>query len=313
MTQEVIGMDASSPPPAARTERTSKAMALSEAVALVPSGAFVALGGLWFHNNPSAAVHELIRQGVEGLTIVAAPPSSYAVDLLIGAGAVRTAYLAHVSFDHLGMAPNFRRAGESGEVEIIDGDEALLLGGLMATLEALPKHPVHSLKGTDLLRRSPLAGLSDAFGGADVAAPAAMAPDVCLLHAQEADVYGNVRYEGTPFCDPLLAKASHKVIVCVDRLVDNEEIRRDPHRTVIPGYLVDAVVETPYGAHPCASQGHYAHDEERLTAYMAAGRTAAGWRSDYLEPYVLRPRTPQEYLAVVGGAERIERLASVVS
>ncbi|MET9357250.1 CoA-transferase [Streptomyces sp. NPDC006617] len=297
------------PRPPSPTARASKALSLSEAMALVPSEAFVALGGLWFQNNPSAAVHELMRQGTGDLTIVAAPPSSYAVDVLIGAGAVRTAYLAHVSFDHLGMAPNFRRAAETGSVEIIDGDEALILGGLMATLEALPHHPVHSVKGTDLLRRSPLSGPP----GQGVAAPVAMRPDICLLHAQEADVYGNVRYDGTPFCDPLLAKASRKVIVCVDRIVDNDEIRRDPRRTVIPGYLVDAVVETPYGAHPCASQGRYAHDEKHLAAYIAAGRSVAQWRDEYLEPYVLEPRTSDQYLTAVGGAARIERLASEVS
>jgi glutaconate CoA-transferase, subunit A len=301
------------PPPTASTARASKMLPLSEAMTLVPSGAFVALGGLWFQNNPAAAVHELIRQGKGELTIVAAPPSSYAVDLLIGAGAVRTAYLAHVSFDHLGMAPNFRRAAETGSVEIVDGDEALILGGLMATLEAVADHPVHSVKGTDLLRRSPLAAPRDVSGQGAVAAPVAMRPDVCLLHAQEADIYGNVRYDGTPFCDPLLAKSSRKVIVCVDRIVGNDEIRRDPHRTVIPGYLVDAVVETPYGAHPCASQGRYAHDEKRLTAYLEAGRTAERWRDEYLEPYVLAPGNPEEYLAAVGGAAHIERLASVVS
>ncbi|MEU0948675.1 CoA-transferase [Streptomyces canus] len=301
------------PPPPVHPARATKTLSLPEAMALVPSEAFVALGGLWFQNNPSAAVHELIRQGTGGLTIVAAPPSSYAVDLLIGAGAVRTAYLAHVSFDHLGMAPNFRRAAETGSVEIIDGDEALILGGLMATLEALPHHPVHSVKGTDLLHRSPLSGSPAAAGRDVLAAPVAMRPDICLLHAQEADVYGNVRYDGTPFCDPLLAKASRKVIVCVDRIVDNAEIRRDPHRTVIPGYLVDAVVETPYGAHPCASQGRYAHDEKRLAAYIAAGRSAAQWRSEYLEPYVLQPRSSDQYLAAVGGAAHIERLASEVS
>jgi glutaconate CoA-transferase subunit A len=198
-------------------------------------------------------------------------------------------------------------------VDIVDGDEALILGGLMATLEALPSHPVHSVKGTDLLSRSPLAGPSGATGRSGVAAPAAMRPDVCLLHAQEADMFGNVRYDGTPFCDPLLAKASRRVLVCVDRIVDNDEIRRDPQRTVIPGYLVDAVVETPYGAHPCASQGRYAHDEQRLAGYISAGRSAKQWRSQYLEPYVLTPRTPEAYLAAVGGAERIERLASEVS
>ncbi len=288
--------------------RTSKRSTLSDAAALVPSGALVAVGGLWFQNNPSALVREVVRHGPGELTIVAAPPSSYAVDLLIGSGLVRRAYVAHVSFDHLGLAPNHRRAGESGTVDLVDCDEATVLGGLMATLEALPHHPVTSIAGTDLIRTSPLAAPREVAGRGLVPSPPAMRPDICLLHAQEADEYGNVRNLGTPFCDLLLAKASRTVVVTVDRIVSNEEIRSAPHRTVLPSYLVDAVVETPYGAHPCASQGHYVHDEEQLRAYVHAGRTAETWQSEYLDPWVFGSVEGSEYLAAVGGAERIDRL-----
>ncbi|OLT07727.1 CoA synthetase [Pseudonocardia sp. CNS-004] len=299
-------------PPDAAARRTSKLVSLSEAAALVTPGSFVAVGGLWFQNNPSALVREVVRRGPGELTIVAAPPSSYAVDLLIGSGLVRTAYVAHVSFDHLGLAPNHRRAGETGTVDLVDCDEATVLGGLMATLEALPHHPVTSIAGTDLTRTSPLAAPRDVDGRGPVPAPPAMRPDVCLLHAQEADEYGNVRNLGTPFCDPLLAKASRTVVVTVDRIVTNDEIRSAPHRTVLPGYLVDAVVEAPYGAHPCASQGHYVHDEEQLRAYLHAGRTAETWRSEYLEPRVLGVAEGPDYLAAVGGAQRIDGLEESV-
>ncbi|MFC4945079.1 CoA transferase subunit A [Pseudonocardia sp. GCM10023141] len=299
-------------PPGPASRRASKRVTLSEAAALVTPGSFVAVGGLWFQNNPSALVREVVRQGPSGLTVVAAPPSSYAVDLLIGSGLVRTAYVAHVSFDHLGLAPNHRRAGETGTVDLVDCDEATVLGGLMATLEALPHHPVTSIAGTDLTRTSPLAAPREVAGRGPVPAPAAMRPDVCLLHVQEADEYGNVRNLGTPFCDPLLAKASRTVVVTVDRIVTNEEIRSAPHRTVLPGYLVDAVVEAPYGAHPCASQGYYVHDEEQLRAYLHAGRTSQTWRSEYLEPRVLGVAEGPDYLATVGGAERIDRLEESV-
>jgi glutaconate CoA-transferase subunit A len=300
-------------PPSTRPSRASKLIALEKAADLVRPGAFVAIGGLWFQNNPSALARELLRRGTRDLTIVAAPPSSYAVDMLIGAGAVRRAYVAHVSFDHLGLAPNHRRAAENGEVELVDCDEATVLGGLMATVESLPYHPVSSIAGTDLCRTSPLAAPQQLPGHGAVPAPPAMRPDVCLLHAQEADVYGNIRYFGTPFCDPLLAKASGKVIVTVDRIVDNDVVRAEPHRTVIPGYQVDAVVESPYGAHPCASQGIHPHDEEQLKVYLAAGRTAEQWRSGYLEPYVLGTTEGEDYLTAVGGTARIDGLAEVVA
>jgi glutaconate CoA-transferase subunit A len=309
------------PPAAARPSgpgRASKLVTLEDAAALVPSGGLVAIGGLWFQNNPSALARQLIRAGARDLRIVAAPPSSYAVDLLIGARAVARAYVAHVSFDHLGLAPNFRRAAETGAVEIVDCDEATVLGGLMATVEALPYHPVTSINGTDLVRTSPLAAPQPVAGRGPVAAPSAMAPDVALLHAQEADVYGNVRYFGTPFCDPLFAKTARTVIVSVDRIIDNSAVRAEPHRTVIPGYLVDAVVEAPYGAHPAASQGRYPHDEEHLAAYIKAGRSEQEWRARYLQPWVLDTTDGPAYLGKVaylekaGGPARLESLDEVV-
>jgi glutaconate CoA-transferase subunit A len=293
--------------------RTSKLTSLQDAVALVQPGALVAIGGLWFQNNPSALVRQLIRAGVGNLEIVAAPPSSYAVDLLIGAGSVSRAYTAHVSFDHLGLAPNHRRAAETGSVEIVDCDEATVLGGLMAAVEALPHHPVTSIIGTDLARTSPLAVRRPVAELGPVAAPEAMRPDVCLLHAQEADVYGNIRYLGTPFCDPLFAKTAATVVVSVDRIVENDTVRSEPHRTTIPGYLVDAVVEAPYGAHPAASQGLYPHDEEHLAAYLAAGRSAQAWHADYLRPWVLDLHDGPGYLDAVGGPARLDRLDEVVA
>ncbi len=287
--------------------RRSKLTSLNDALAHVGSGQLVALGGLWFHNNPCAAVRSLARRKVKDLRIVAAPPSSYAVDLLIGAGCVTQATVGHVSFEHLGFAPNFRRAAQQGSVRIVDADEATILGGLMATVEHLDSHPVTSVKGTDI-GRSEVAPRNDS----GVVAPVALRPDVCLLHAQEADIYGNVRNLGTPFCDPLFAKASKHVIVTVDRIVANSEIRAQPHRTTIPGYLVDAVVEAPFGAHPCSSHGIHVHDELGIGAYIKAGASVDSWNRDYLGPYVETPESLKDYVQLVGGADWILALSEVV-
>jgi len=138
-----------------------------------------------------------------------------------------------------------------------------------------------------------------------VAAPA-LRPDVAIIHAQEADEFGNVRCLGAPFADPILAKTARQVIVTVDRLVSNEEVRAAPRLTTIPGYLVDAVVEAPYGAHPCSSHGAYPHDEAHLRAYLAASAAALrGTDPDayqaYLRRYVFGCASHQDYLAAFGG------------
>ncbi|BAH47159.1 putative CoA-transferase alpha subunit (plasmid) [Rhodococcus opacus B4] len=292
--------------------RTSKLHSLQSAVELIKDGDFIALGGLWFQNNPSAAARELVRAGKKGLRLVAAPPASYAVDLLLGAGCVKSAHLAHVSFEHLGMAPNFRRVVEQELTKVFDCDEATILGGLMATLEDLPYHPVPSVKGTDIIDGCAQTSTRLVAGLGTVVSAPAIRPDVCLLHVQEADAYGNVRYHGTPFCDPLFAKASTTVIVTADVIVNNDVIRAEPHRTVIPGYLVDAVVEAPYGAHPCASQGHYPHDEPHLLEYIASGASAHRWNDEYLGPFVHQPANLDDYIELVGGAARIDQLTDTV-
>src|SRR5262245_41846789 len=108
--------------------RRSKVVALEEALAPVGDGCTLALGGLWFHNRPVAAVRALIRRGVKDLVLLTAPPSSYDTDLLVGVGAVARAYLAHVSFEHLGLAPHVRAAAERGTLDLVECDESTLLG-----------------------------------------------------------------------------------------------------------------------------------------------------------------------------------------
>jgi glutaconate CoA-transferase subunit A len=249
---------------------------------------------------------------VRDLTLVSSPPSSFDTDLLIGSGAVKKGYLPHVSFEHLGLAPNLRRAAEQGSVELVECDEATLLGGLMATLEGLNAHPVSSLKGSDHLKTSPLAVPYTDPTGEKMVAPPALRLDVAIVHAQEADVFGNVRCLGTPFCDPILVKAADYVVVTVDRLVSNEQVRAEPHRTTLPAYLIDAVVEIPYGAHPCSSHGLYPHDEHHLLEYLAAARAGGGAMAGYLDRFVTEPDTHEEYLATVGGAERLAELTELV-
>ncbi len=274
--------------------RASKLRSMVEALAPVQDGCTLAVGGLWFHNKPMAALRELILRGVRELTLIAPPPSSFDSDLLIGAGAVKDAYLAHVSFEHLGLAPNFRGAVERGLIRLHECDEATLLGGFMATVEGLPSHAITSLKATEHLRTSPLIQRA---GEGMVAAPA-LRPEVAILHAQEADEYGNVRCLGTPFADPLLAKTAGQVIVTVDRLISNGDIRSDPHRTTIPGYLVEAVVEAPFGAHPCSSQGRYPHDEAHFREYVAASQRPETYAA-YLRKYVYGCRSHEDYLRLV--------------
>ena len=91
-------------------------VSLSEAVASIPDGSLIGLGGNLTHRAPAALVHELIRQGKRNLTLVKTA-AGYDFDVLCGAGAVAHVILSFVSFENMwGMAPRFRAALESGEI-----------------------------------------------------------------------------------------------------------------------------------------------------------------------------------------------------
>jgi glutaconate CoA-transferase, subunit A len=288
--------------------RASKLTDAAAAVASVVDGDHVAIGGIWSQNSPAALVRALIRLGPRELTVSAGPAAGHAVDLLIAAGLVRRALLPNVTYEHLGMAPAFRAAVESGAVELVECDEPSLVGGYRAAAAGLPSQTVASLVGTDLAAARPDFGRRQVEGRELLEVPA-VAPDVVLLHAQEADPFGNLRQRGTVFADKVMAKAARKAVVAsADRVISNEELRRDPWRTTVPGYLVGAVVELPLGAHPCGSHGEYLADEEQLRTYIEAQSGDEAARAEWRRTFV-EPSSHDEYLSACGGATALtERL-----
>lgn len=296
--------------------RATKLVSLEEAVAWVTPGMHLCLGGFSLHNRPAAFVRALVKRRVGDLTLSSAPSSSYDADLLIGAGLVRRTLLGSVAFEYLGMAPSFRRAAEEGKIDIVECEEATIVGGLMAAAEHLPYHPVGSLRGSAIADVSPLAARTIEMDGQTFVLVPALRPDVAVLHAQQADPYGNVRMLGGVFCDRLIAKAAHRVIVTVDEIVPPEVIAAEPWRTTLPGYLVDAVVEVPWGAHPTSSHGRYLHDEDHLRVYLAAAEASrrdpgSGALLDYVRTYVDEPANHDAYLERIGGQARLRALQQV--
>lgn len=293
--------------------RKSKVVSLEEALGQMHPGMSLLLGGMLFHNRPAALVRGIVRNRIGNLNLFSTPQSAWDTDLLVGAGLVKRCYTPYVGFEYLGMAPNYRAALESGKVDSVMCEAATLVAGLKATIEGIPYHPIGSLIGTEIVDRSPILKRYTGPFGHELVAVEAMKPDVGIFHAQEADEYGNIRHRGSAFMDNFVAKASETVIVTVDRIVSHEEVLREPHRTTVAGFLVDMVVEVPYGAHPCASQLNYNYDEAHFIEYLDASRAATSGRQpqafeDYLRKYVYEPRSQAEYLERAGGEARLSLL-----
>lgn len=265
--------------------------------------------------QPFALVYEIIRQKKKKLT-VSTTGSVEPLDLLIGAGCVKQAEFGYCSLEIFGMAPNLRRAVEKGipqRVMIEDYSNLSLLLRYLAGMLNLPFIPVRSLlRGSDLLNKrtwmgdNKLAVIKCPFSGDEVIALPPACPDVSIIHAQIADVNGNVQSWGAHGSDYVMAKASKRVIVTVEQVVDENTIRRDPNRTKLPGFLVDAIVEAPWGGHPWGVQGYYDIDMNfrRMYAKMAKERKTF---ESFLKSWVYGVSNHEEYIKTLG-AERLSKL-----
>jgi glutaconate CoA-transferase subunit A len=253
---------------------------------LVPEGTgLLAVGGMHMHNNPMELVREVVRRRRRVRRLLTSPSASLAADLLIGAGLVDEVATAYIGFEHLGLAPAYRRAAESGAVAVLELCEAAIVHGLYAGAGGLPFIALPTgleLSDVSSANAEHFRTITDPFTGDRVLVAAPLRPDVALIHALAADERGNVIFAGAHFTDRLMAMAAKTVIVQVERMAEAGEIAAQPAESVLPGFLVTAVVVAPRGCLPTASHRAYGYDEPALRAYLKLARTEEGF-AEYLQ------------------------------
>lgn len=278
--------------------RTSHVIDEVEAANRIEDGMTVAIGS----PTPMALVHQIIRRGLKDLTVV---DVGLSLDMLIAAGCVRkvVSYYAGGGFG-VPVAPAFRRAAERGEIEVWECEEGILTSGLQAAAQGLPFLPWRGGVGTSLPEVNPdLKVFTDPIRDETLLAVPPIKPDVTLLHAAVSDAYGNVQHVGGPgWIDLFMQRAADHTIVQVEKVVANEDIRKDPWATTIAG--ADAIVRVPYGAHPFYSRGYYVQDNAHLKDYLDASTAAAKGDPAILDAYFARycrgPATHADYLEQIG-------------
>ncbi|WP_413739962.1 CoA transferase subunit A [Sodalis sp. RH14] len=280
-----------------------KLTTLPDAVSRIPSGATVALGGSLLRRQPMALVHELIRQDITGLHLLTWA-TTLATDMLAAAGAIRRWEGIYAGFFRHGLAPNFRRAVQDGAIETHDYSESAFVARFRAAAMGLSFLPSKALLGTGMRAGSPeeIKPITCPFSGDTYLALKAAETDFTLLHGYVADEYGNVQWpvvRDSDDIDQMMACASRRLIVTVEKIVPHAEICRRPALTYIPHTLVEAVIETPYGAHPTATDGFYNEDEAALKAWLAAAKEPDG-PARYLRDYILATRDRAGYLDKFG-------------
>jgi glutaconate CoA-transferase subunit A len=288
---------------------TTKLRSMSDAIAdFVREGASVAMGLQMEQMIPFAAGHEIIRQKRRNLTLVG-PISDILFDQLIGAGCVEQVIAAWVGNVMMGSAYNFRRAVEQGGMKVFNMTNFTIALALQAGAMGVPFLPTKTALGSDTAKGNHFFYqiLSPFTPKESLWAVRALNPDVTIVHVQRADAEGNAQCWGNFGVMLEGVRAAKRVIVVAEEIVEPEVIASDPNRTVIPGFLVNAVVECPYGAHPSPVQGYYNRDNEFFREYHEKTKTKA--ESDvWLNRWVYGIRNREAYLDQLG-ANRVEALA----
>ncbi|MFD2183502.1 CoA transferase subunit A [Rhodoplanes azumiensis] len=212
----------------------SKVTALEEAVAKIPDGATLMIGGFMGVGSPHRLIDELVRQGRKDLTIIANDTARPGVDIgkLIRAGAVKRLVASHI-----GLNPETQKQMIDGQIEVELVPQGTLaeriraggagLGGVLTatgvgTTVAEGKQTIE-VKGKTFLVEEPLRA------------------DFALIAAWRADYYGNLSYELTARnFNPVMALAADTVIAEAGEIVPVGLIPPDQVETV--SVIVDHLV-----------------------------------------------------------------------
>lgn len=268
---------------------------MQDAVArLVRDGDVVVIEG-FTHLISFAAGHEIIRQRRRDLTLCRLTPDLI-YDQMIAAGCARKLVFSWAGNPGVGSLYAFRRAVESGQLEIEEYSHFGMVGRFLAGAARLPFWTLRDYAGTDLPKANPrIKSVQCPYTGEELATVPALNPDVTIVHAQRADAQGNTQAWGLIGVQKEAAFASERVIVVAEELVDERVIRSDPNRTLIPAAVVSAVVVEPWGAHPSYAQGYYDRDNDFYVGWEAISKERTQL-AHYLDEFVYGVHDRAEYM-----------------
>jgi acyl CoA:acetate/3-ketoacid CoA transferase alpha subunit len=287
-----------------------KRMSEQEAIArFVHDGDYVGTELYGTVRAPMSLTRELIRQDKKNLRL--AGQGVMELDLIIAAGLVKKLDFTYIGLEVYGVSNSLRRAVESGQIEkVVEWSNGSIAWRFKAASMGVPFIPVRAMLGTDTFTYSSAKAVECPFTGATLCLLPALILDVGMIHVHRADRYGSAQIDGISGFAFEMSRACKRLIISAEQIVPEEEMRRTPDRTIIPYYLVDAVVEAPLGSYPGEMCYLYERDEEGIKEWVEASSTAEGAQA-YLEKYVHGVKNHQEYLELIG-RERLDYVRSIV-
>ncbi len=271
-----------------------KLTTLSEAIArYVQDGDIVYAAG-FTHLIPFAAGHEIIRQRRKDLVLARATPDLI-YDQMVAAGCARKVLFSYMGNPGVGSLRFVRAEVEAGNLEWEEYSHFGMISRLQAGATGLPFMPMNPTAAGDLEKVNPQHRMvTDPYSGQEVVVVPPLNPDVAIVHVQRADDEGNAHIWGIIGEQKEAAFAADKVILTAEEIVPADLIRSDPNRTLIPGFIVDAVCHVPYCAHPSYTQGYYDRDNAFYLEWDVISRSREQVQN-YLDMWVFGVKDRSEY------------------
>ncbi|MBN2148307.1 MAG: CoA transferase subunit A [Anaerolineales bacterium] len=286
-----------------RTQKTrqlvDKVMDEQEAIRrFVTDGCYIGTELYGTVRAPMSLVREVVRQGVKNLRV--SGQGVLDIDLWLAAGLVEALDITYIGLEVYGVSNALRREVQSGRIKrMVEWSNSALTWRLKAAAMGVPFLPVRTMLGTDTFRYSAAKVVEDPFTGGKVGLVPALVMDAALIHVHRTDRFGNAQVDGISGFAIETARASKRVIISTEEIVDTEVIRQQPDRTIIPYFLVDAVVHAPFASHPGEMVYSYGRDEPVIREWVTASETAEG-AAAYLEKYIYNIPDHQAYLEMLG-------------
>lgn len=276
---------------------------------MIHDGDYIAIGGFGAIRIPTAVLHEIVRQGKKNLGF-SGHTSTHDCEILAAGKCFNRCDIAYViGLEAMGV-PKMTRKYFENEVEFVEWSNSTMSWRLKAAAMGLSFLPVRTILGTDTGKYSAAKEITCPFTGKKWFAVPALYPDVAVIHVHEADIYGNSHIKGIIVSDTDLARASKRLIITTEKIVPAELFRSNPTNTTIPFYLVDAVIEVPYGSYPGNMPYEYFLDVEHLKAWLNAENDPETYK-EFIEKNIYNCKDFNEYLNLNGGLEKLRKLRDI--
>jgi glutaconate CoA-transferase subunit A len=246
---------------------TEKIIEISAVPSLIQPHALIGIGGVLLRRKPMSILRSLTDAKCTDLN-VAVFLGSIDIEWLAAHGSVSEVTAGYVGFESFGSAPAWSSWLKDGQCSMREMSEFMFIGGLRASCSGIPFMPSRGASESQLVNDAKFKMVTCPYTGEELYAIPALTPDISFIHAESADRFGNVAAPSQKDflwdADAILARASKKVIVSVEKIVDTADISE----TMLFAHEVSSVVLAPNGASPSGLPGLYQVNHLSLLGYL---------------------------------------------